>query len=129
VWDGEGDKEQWVDAETGLDCLMVRSRYGNWCGYVGIPEGHRYFGMDYNELEFAVHGGLSYSDFCFEHICHVPEEGRPERVWWLGFDCGHCFDFSPYWAMDMKLYRIQARSYKDVDFVKAECARLAGQLQ
>lgn len=97
----EPDKAQWVDEQTGLDCLAVRNRrLGHWCGYVGVPESHHYFGKDYDEVDADVHGGLTFADVCQENdkehgICHIPEHGRPEKVWWLGFDCAHLNDVSP----------------------------------
>lgn len=48
-WDGEPDKAQWIDEETGLDCLIVRARSGALCGYVGVTEAHPWHGMPYND--------------------------------------------------------------------------------
>lgn len=104
-WDDEPDKIQWVDPVTDLDCLMVRNHFGTWCGYVGVPKGHPAYGADYDRVDVSVHGGLTYADTCMASdgpedqpsagICHVPFEGRPHDVYWLGFDCGHAFDFQP----------------------------------
>jgi hypothetical protein len=47
-WDNEPDKIQWLDEDTGLDCLMVRNHFGSWCGYVGVTEGHPLFGVGYD---------------------------------------------------------------------------------
>src|SRR5262249_44757906 len=102
AWDDEPDKIQWQDEQTGLPCLAVRHpTMGNWCGYVGVAEGHSYFGKEYEHEDVNVdcHGDLTFSDFCHqddkEHgICHRPDPGEPERVWWLGFDCAHGGDYS-----------------------------------
>lgn len=65
AWDAEPDKVQWIDAATGLDCLMVRAGHlGYWCGYVGVPEGHAAFEKDYGYVDVRVHGGLTFSDRC-----------------------------------------------------------------
>jgi hypothetical protein len=49
-----------------------------------------------------VHGGLTYSDKCSGHICHVGDEKNP--VWWFGFDCAHLGDFIPgYLALEKEL--------------------------
>lgn len=77
---------------------MVRSRFGNWCGYAGVPPGHPWYQSDYNDVDVSVHGGLTYAEFCDETggpICHVAKPGEPARVWWLGFDCGHAMDYAP----------------------------------
>ena len=132
-WQEEGcDKTQWVDEATGLDCLAVRTPdMGHWCGYVGVPEGHPAFGVGYDDVSPwpEVHGGLTYAAFCREGeeetgVCHRPFPGRPERLWWLGFDCAHSGDLSP----GLNRYRRRGEIYRDLDYVRAECARLAGQL-
>jgi len=136
LWDTEPDKVQWVDTTTGLDCLLVRNRRGTLCGHVGVGPGHPWHGAKYGyghsigpkvdadcerycdhnpDALVKVHGGLTYSDRGqpsdnpAEGICHVPEPGRPEDVWWFGFDCAHAGDPVPglrscggrYWTLDM----------------------------
>ena len=139
-WRDEPDKEQWPDPDTGLPCLIRRApNHGALCGYVGVSEGHPWFGQGFLALEghVDVHDGLSYSDFCregpeAEMICHVPAPGEPDRVWWLGFSCAGAWDVRP--AMDARdrargwpVVRHPAETYKAVAYVKAECARLAQQ--
>ncbi len=144
-WDQEPDKAQWIDEKTGLDCLMVRAR-GHWCGYVGIPEGHPEFGKDDNDvnIEGRPHGGITFAGLCQEgdeepRICHVPEPGRSERIWWLGFDCAHFMDRRP--AMTQFEYDLnrdleakypgtlhRQSIYRDFEYVRAEVTALAAQL-
>lgn len=47
-WLSEPSSLDFLDDATGLACAMRRGPVGHWCGYVGIPEGHRLYGMDYN---------------------------------------------------------------------------------
>lgn len=108
-WDREPDRVEWRDEATGLPCLMLRqANGGNWCAYVGVPPGHPWHGAhygDYDRLgsaEDAAHGGLTFAGPCMdddrparERVCHVPAEGEPEDVWWLGFDCRHAWDRAP----------------------------------
>lgn len=109
-WTDEPDKVQWVDEATDLDCLLVRNHFGAWCGYVGVPETHPCFGKGWidveAELSVHVHGGLTFADRCDPRaeespelmsgaVCHVPYPGRPDPVWWLGFDCLHGGDYAP----------------------------------
>lgn len=106
-WTSEPDKVHWVDAETDLDCLIVRNHFGALCGYVGLPPGHPLHGLDYSddavcEADQSSHGGLTYAGVCQEDkrgegygICHIPGPGRPADVWWLGFDCSHYRDLTP----------------------------------
>ena len=136
-WQGEVDKKQWTDAATGLPCLIVRGPSGALCGYVGVSEEHPFFNRDYDSIDIYVHGGLTYAAPCAagepEHgICHLPGDGEPDHVWWLGFDCAHSGDFCPrshsvlrvFWEGqgDHETYRTQA-------YVEAECASLAQQLK
>ena len=102
-WWDEPDKIQWVDPATDLDCLLVRNQMGVWCGYVGLPFDHPWSGAgSYDQLDVEVHGGLTFGpSLCDEDapegrgICHVPFPGRPADVAWIGFDCGHGFDYAP----------------------------------
>ena len=57
-----------------------------YCGYVGVPRGHYYFGSDYDgtAMNLYAHGGLTYSD---RHRL-IP------GYWFLGFDCAHGNDFT-----------------------------------
>lgn len=78
-WDTEPDKAQWVDAATGLDCLIVRNRMGTLCGYVGVPETHPWFKTSYNDVDVDVHGGLTFSDQC-QDMSHVVFEKWSARL-------------------------------------------------
>lgn len=141
-WDGEPDKVQWQDEETGLPCIAVRhGTSGHWCGYVGVSEGHQHFRQSYEAPDVGVHGGLTYADFCEplgdEHgkgICHLPEPGEPDRVWWFGFDCAHSGDYGPRDEMyardrpELCFKRIGYDTYKTLAYVKQQCKSLARQL-
>jgi hypothetical protein len=143
-WVDEPDKMQWTDDATGLPCLVRRNaRGGNLCGYVGVAPGHPWHGKGYGESLTGdehrldtlteVHGGLTYSDECMTGedeatgICHVPEPGQPEHVWWFGFDCAHCFDLRPGDAR-YGFRPIDGEAYRTFEYVRAECASLAKQL-
>lgn len=136
-WDNEPDKVQWTDPATGLICLAKRNHYGSWCGYVGIAADHPAYGKDYDSVEVDCHGGLTYSGLCQEGppeqiICHVPESGQPEHLYWLGFDCGHCDDLAPGTRAFCKRYALleyqEYEVYRNLDYVKQEVTGLAAQL-
>lgn len=133
-WDGEPDKLSWTDATTGLPCLIVRNRMGALCGYVAVDSTHRLYRTDYDRIDadIDVHGGLTYSDACQGAICHVPEPGKPDDVWWFGFDCLHSGDVAPDdVAPDMltRTGRDWHARYRNVAYVRRECERLAAQLK
>ncbi len=140
-WDGEPDKKQWQDIDTGLPCLAVRhGTSGHWCGYVGVPEGHPFYGEGYEKPSVDVHWGLTYANKCQPHgdeeskgICHIPAPGEPDHVWWFGFDCAHSDDHSPSDAKraeDGGIWRLSYNSqYRTLKFIETECKYLARQLK
>ena len=131
-WDSEPDKKQWQDADTGLPCLAVRGPGGHWCGYVGVAPGHPYHGKDYDACDVDVHGGLTFADACSpkegeaDGICHKPDAGEPDHVWWLGFDCAHLGDYSPKYAEYRRSYG--GETYRTLGYVERQCRALAKQL-
>lgn len=132
-WDTEPDRVEW--RAHGFPCLIVRNNMGALCGYVGLPPGHAFHGADYGTPPVDAHGGLTYANRCAGHICHVPQDGEPADVWWLGFDCNHMGDVAP----SMLALRSQPGwpkpagawldTYKTVEYVRAEVERLAAQLK
>jgi hypothetical protein len=129
-WDDEPDRIEWHDPNTGLPCLMLRSwTLGHWCGYVGLPPGHPWHGRDPELLSVAAHGGLTSVGPCHdddrpkrEQVCHEPQPGEPDDVWWLGFDCAHGYDDVPnLWGREV----LEWKTYRDVDYVIERCTRLA----
>ena len=69
-------------------CNIEIPHFDNWyTGYVGIPEGHPLYEMDYGDIDnlnyFNVHGGWTYSE------SHLEEDNSR---WFIGFDTAHVFD-------------------------------------
>lgn len=135
-WDGEPDKAVWVDEATGLDCMVRRGPVGSLCGYAGVALDHPLHGEDCDALDMDVNGGLTYAAGCQDSdepsaICHTPQPGRPDDVWWFGFDCAHAYDFSPVVAMTMQGLGIETtmgNHYWTFGEVIREVERLARQL-
>lgn len=138
-WDDDPDKVQWKDEATGLPCLAKRhASSGHWCGYVGVDPSHPWYGKCYSDLpDYGpdVHGGLTFADECQEGppeqtVCHIPEPGEPEHLWWFGFDCHHAWDLSPQDEVSSEKYGYSLRggTYKPLQFVKNQCAKLAAQV-
>jgi hypothetical protein len=128
----------------GLKCVARVSEIGIPCGYVAVPKDHPYYGKSYNDIhDIEVHGGLTYSEPAF--WCR-------DDLWYLGFDCGHFYDIGAEAAKEyLGLYGRDKRigalmeiadeiiqdkisgankttGPKDLDYVKAECEKLAEQL-
>ena len=67
--------------EQGIPWVTCRAPlYGAINGYVKIPAGHHWHGLDYDAFDVDVHGGLTYG-------------GGPSG--WVGFDCLHSGDVWP----------------------------------
>lgn len=123
-WENEPD--EW---EAEMVYLLRHPFHGAWCGYVGIPEGHQYFGKNYQELDhLEVHGGLTYS------ADHRPLH-EPDGLWWFGFDCAHGFDFAPQLHKDITKLGLpfsalltDENGYRTLDYVKKQALHLAKQL-
>ena len=148
-WDDEPDKVQWIDADTGLDCIVKRNHQGVWCGYVGVPQGHDWYGKPFGQIDADVHGGgLTFSGLCspgepIDGICHIPfANAGDEKPWWIGFDCGHMFDTNPsfewFRMKNPDLLRMpepdhivpdyMQSKYRTVNYARRECAGLADQV-
>jgi len=144
-WNHEDDHDVWVDPVSNLDCMINRGPSGALCGYVGVPPTHPWHSLRYDDVDVAVHGGLTYSAACQEggEICHLPEEGREADIWWFGFDCAHAFDISPKMEMEMRVLAEKlgdprliipvgegplSKVYRDWEYVTNEVTQLAWQL-
>jgi hypothetical protein len=128
-WDDEPDRAEWRCA--GLPCLLVRNDFGAWCGYAAVPPGHPAYEKEHHAPvleEVMVHGGLTYAGPCFDHICHAPQEGEPDNVWWFGFDCSHAWDVTPGLHAIHGYSPLAGESYKDIAYAHEQTELLARQL-
>lgn len=138
-WDNEPDRREWRDETTGYPCLIRRGSLGAWCGYVAVPPGHPMHGKDYNDCPVEVHGGLTFAEFCSPSedetaICHTPEPGEPDNVFWFGFDCAHWRDLAPgqlafHREMNIEALPTLGETYRTLDYVVRETEALAAQLK
>lgn len=55
---------------------------GHRCGYVGLPKGHKYYGLRESEIHLNCHGGITYAN---NELLNIDAD----NTWWIGFDCGH----------------------------------------
>lgn len=149
-WVDEPDHVEW--RHNGVPCIAHRHpTSGHWCGYAAVEPGHPWDARanpvetDYGDgavfsdpgyrgaqNEARVHWGITYGDVCnaAPGVCHVPEPGEPDDVYWLGFDCAHCDDYSPsnHATMLKAFRRPPHQTYRDLEYVKAETNSLADQI-
>jgi len=146
-WDTEPDFVYWFDRDTWYRCLMVRhAEMGHLCGYVGVTKSHPAYYMHEAALESSleVHGGVTavrdesvVSDF---GASLGAEYGIPSTIYplgpeptkWIGFDCAHSGDYIPAMAVHPRRPAQWPNSlnttYRTMDYVRQQCARLAWQL-
>ena len=104
-----------------LDCAIVKTDMGTWCGYVRVPEGHPDERKDYDEVDVNVHGGCTFR-------CKAKEGGS-----WFGFDCAHAGDYVPFMDRDKpeinnKPTRMDGKKMWHAADVREETNSLAEQL-
>ncbi len=69
--------------------LGTKHGWGN--GYVIIPKGHKLYGVNYEEIDVNVHGGLTFSEFANDlDWSEMPEYSKDG--WVVGFDTAHLYD-------------------------------------
>ena len=120
-WEDEPDHAEWVQEVSGYKCRIVRnSMTGALLGYVGIPKGHRFWGVNHgvdeelSDIGDNVHGGFTYS------------AGGADGYWYFGFDTTHADDFAPKMvehnlAMGIGKYEFSdCMKYKTWEFVEGE---------
>ena len=75
----------------GFPCVVLFQSMGHRCGYVGLPKGNRFYGKHFSEIDddISCHGGFTYS----RNKLILQED---TDLWWIGFDCAHCFDKMDY---------------------------------
>ena len=56
--------------------------WGN--GYVNVSPGHPWYGVDYEQIDCSIHGGLTYSE-------------QNGEFWTVGFDTAHAGDNQHRW--------------------------------
>ena len=109
---------------------------GYLCGYVAIPSDHPSYQKRYEDIDIAVHGGLTFG-MCSERH-------------WIGFDCAHAGDLLPSMEQLMKTlpsmielkkkneelkkeFKLENHylfnsSYKNTEFCILECHSMVDQL-
>lgn len=93
-WQTEPDRVEFV--HVGVACLMMRhAEWGSWNAYAAVEPGHPWHGNERAEEECIAHGGITWcgpSDQTWRLLSRPRQLGNH---WWIGFDCGHAFDFQP----------------------------------
>ena len=54
-WESEPNYADWIDSDTGFNCVIVREEHDALCGFVCIDRSHPFFAI-------VVHGGITYGE-------------------------------------------------------------------
>ena len=84
--------------------------------YVEIPKNHKYFKKHYNDINIAVHGGLTYSENYL--WLEVNEEDFKIRGWFIGWDYAHLGDYIGYEENYPEEYRIGGKKWTSNEILK-----------
>ena len=121
---------------VGFQWVVTHNGDGYRCGYVQVPAGHPWHGIEeYSALDGVdVHGGVTFLE------ADVPcDAAGADDAWWVGFDCAHGGDAQDpalprtgsvlhdpvMLALDLLLKRV-VRSQK---YVEGQCIALCEQAQ
>lgn len=70
--------------------MVVLNAMGFRCGYVHLPDGHPWMGLDPANVPADAHGGINFAGaYPADQLDNG--DGVPPG-WWIGFDCGHYGD-------------------------------------
>ena len=145
------DKIAWRDAETGLDCILLRQVSGVWGGFVAVGPRHPLYAHRADAVPAAAglnpHGGIDYAEACSRNedegvrVCHVhighrmahrdapiAEDQTMDDAWWFGFAADKPGDFVPSGSKPV-LAREEGEVYRNIDFMYEETMKLARQLK
>lgn len=71
---------------AGFQWMVIHNGRGYRCGYVRLPMGHPWHGMNYDDISLVaeMHGGCTFAER--DEECG---KGGDDDAWWIGFDCCH----------------------------------------
>lgn len=75
---------------------LMNHGWGN--GYVRIPEGHKFYGMDEIDISVVVHGGITFARHINDGDYDYLSDG-----FWIGFDTVHSGDTIENWPKEKVL--------------------------
>lgn len=132
---GHNELERIWTTKAGYPAICVMVRGSHRCGYVGLPPDHTLHKISYEECRYdiEVHGGITFSGALSGVMTY---QGTPvrslETVFWYGFDCAHSGDLVRGLPDELRaLYNLGPPRgiERTVDYVVAECEKLAAQLK
>lgn len=89
--------------------------WGN--GYVLVPEGHPWHGVNYDDIRCEVHYGLTFGEIVTKELIEYwPElEERHEGMYMVGFDTAHLNDTQENWPKERVFYEAENLKQQAID--------------
>jgi len=85
---------------------MVHYQHGWGNGYVGVPQGHPWFELNYMDIEADVHGELTYGQL------------ENDGLYWVGFDTAHGWETEENWPKSRVAEETKKLYKQAVDAIK-----------
>lgn len=120
-WERESNYKEFE--YKGYSCAIRRNMsMGFLCGYFAIPdfvEGEESYLLE----DLSPHGGISFAEYPDGH--YLPKQNSfGQKLYWVGFDCGHYCDFAPGLA---KVFQINDAIYRNMAYVEQEIKDMVDQ--
>ena len=119
-WENEPNRKE--GKYKGMTYLVLRHPTSlHLCGYVRLPERSRLRKIGYDDIRIDTHCGLTFAGNLSN-----------EKGYWIGFDCAHSGDISPYmWkGYDYGTKVIfKDYTYKNIAYVEKWCRKMIDQLK
>ena len=122
-------EKDWV-TKAGYRAVVCATPMGHRCGYVAVPVGHKLYGVEYDDADVDVHGGLTFAGGNGKYPVEAAD------LWWFGYDCAHLGDardpelMAPeYKSISALSLRFEGDVIRSLDFCIDECESLATQLK
>lgn len=119
-----------------FEYVITHNYLGHRCGYLKVTPGHPWHSRHDDQVAASVHGGLTFAE------ADVPcDREGDDAGWWVGFDCGHCFDapdptlptIEPIFSFDfpgldsLKERAFRQRQIRTTEYVRDQLTGLAAQ--
>jgi len=75
---------------NGHDYIIMNVHHDHPCCYIIIPNGNKFYEVNYDNIPLDCHGGLTYGSHC------NPKSGKEDSNWYIGWDYAHLGDHTTF---------------------------------
>lgn len=111
---------------NGYNCLIIKNfLMGDYyCAYIGITDNNKYYGLNEENMNLHVHGGITYAQFTLENDILKSHNDNGKKLYWLGMDFMHSGDIS----FELNQFPLKIENHIEVEYVLDCLIDLANQL-